>query len=1106
MTRDAASQRQVDAADPASSTWLAANAGSGKTSVLTDRVARLLLNHVDPTRILCLTYTKAAASEMQNRLFRRLGEWAMMPDTNLRDALAQLGFDRWLAPDDLRSARRLFARAIETPGGLRIQTIHSFCAGLLRRFPMEAGISPQFVEMEDRAAALLRDEIVEDMASGPYRDVLAGLAMLATGDDLVRLVADIASHRAGFAAPLDRPACLNAFGLSQDFAPDHLIATVFNGTEATLFEQVLPILRRHSPTMQTLAKTLASIHLADPTTDDLESLYDAFLYKKDGTYKAEAKTSTIPAKLAAGEMGDDLLADFHDFMRRVALAKDRELALRSAENTHALHRFAAAFLPEYKARKAARGALDFDDLISGAKALLTDAAVAQWVLYRLDGGIDHILVDEAQDTSPVQWDVINLLAQEILDNPGDPANPRTMFVVGDVKQSIYSFQGANVDDFARMRQHFADRLQTGDRALANMTLEHSFRSSPLILNVVDAALGAEAAAMGGDFRHAAFRTDMPGRVEIWPPFLTDKPAEHGEWTDPVDRISPRHPATLLAEKIAARIKEILNAKTFIPGKNGPRLATAGDFLILVRRRSDLFSEIIRACKAAGLPIAGADVLKLGAELAVKDMVSLLAFLVTPEDDLALAETLKSPLFGWDEDQLFRLAHGRRGYLWTALRDCAEQHPGTLAILTDLRNQADFLRPFDLLERVLTRHNGRRLLLTRLGHEAEDGIDALLSQALAYERSDVPSLTGFLTWLQTEEVQIKRQVDTSGNLIRVMTVHGAKGLEAPIVILPDTADPTARDRSRLIRLLDGTVVWKPGTADSPAILTEARQARLEAADRESLRLMYVAMTRAQSWLMVGAAGRLKSHGSKSDDGSETEGLAWYDRIKEGARNVAPNAEDEGGLKLWFGDWPEAGAETGSPDNAATPPALDTPRAAIAPRVTPISPSKLPGAKVLLGENDGEDGETARRRGTALHLLLQHLPDYNASAWPELAQSLIPDNDDRAICLADATRVLSSPHLAPLFAPGTLAEVGVTADLDGTPMLGSIDRLIVGPSDVLAVDYKSNRVVPTENIQVPYGLQRQLAAYAGALRQIYPGKAVRVAILWTRTAELMELPDL
>ncbi len=1105
MTRDAASLAQLRASDPQNSTWLAANAGSGKTSVLTDRVARLLLGHADPASILCLTYTKAAASEMQNRLFRRLGEWAMQDDAALTAGLRRLGLDHALAAGDLNHARRLFARAIETPGGLRIQTIHSFCAGLLRRFPMEAGVSPRFTEMEDRAASLLRAEVVEEMAGGPQADTVAALAGQVGDEELESLIQQIAAKRAGFANPLGRAECLSLFGLPPDMTMAGILDQVFLGDEGDWLPLVVAQMARGKTTDQRVADALGRVNAETPDEDALVTLEGACLTGAGAQAPFSAKIDAIPTKDLRARMGAEL-DRFNALMHRVEAARPLHVALKAAEQTHVLHRFASAFLPEYEARKAARGALDFDDLIARARDLLSAPAVAPWVLYRLDGGIRHILVDEAQDTSPDQWKIVELLAGEIM--AGSETDDRTIFVVGDRKQSIYSFQGADADDFGRMQTLFSERLSAPGQVLATLTLEHSFRSSPLILQAVDAALQTESSvtALGGSFRHRAFREAMPGRIELWPPFLKETAPEPEDWADPVDLLHPEHHALRLARRIAERINEILSADTQIPTKDGgTRQLTAGDILILVRRRSDLFAEIIRALKQAGLPVAGADRLKLGGELAVKDLAALLAFLATPEDDLSLAAALRSPLFGWTEAQVFDLAHDRPGYLWEALRAQADRHPETLAALGDLRDQTDFLRPFDLIERLLTRHDGRRRLLARLGAEAEDGIDALLAQALSYEQSEVPSLTGFLTWLQTEDVEIKRRPDSSGGLIRVMTVHGAKGLEAPVVILPDTADRKLQDRDHLIALEDGPLVWKTRKDESPEVVLQAAETRKAAAQRESLRLLYVAMTRAQSWLIVAAAGGLKSHGSGAE--GDTEGEAWYDLIKAGLGSVGAVATGEGGLEARFGDWPEpALPEADAPELPQTLPAFAvTPAPKADQPQKPLSPSGLGGAKVLPGDPGG-DGAAARQRGTDLHRLLEHLPGTDPALWPGLAAALIPDPDLCAAALTAAQRLLTDPALAHVFSPGTLAEVAITADLDGAPMLGSIDRLIVAPDHVLAVDFKSNLLEPETPGQVPDGLIRQLRAYVGALRQIYPDRRVGAAILWTGSARLMTVPDL
>ncbi len=1091
MRRDAASERQVQAADPGASTWLSANAGSGKTRVLTDRVARLLLAGTEPQRILCLTYTKAAASEMQNRLFRRLGQWAMLAETDLRQQLEALGAAGPVDAEVLRDARRLFARAIETPGGLRIQTIHSFCASLLRRFPLEAGVAPGFAEMDDRTAALARAEIVEEMAE-ETPDLVAALAGLYTGEDFTGLTEEIARNRAGFLPPLDRAGSMAAFGLAPGVQAGDILRGVFTGGEAGLVAQVAGVMAAGSTTdIRNAEKLLALVPaLQAPDLAVLAGLETILLSGAKTKSPFAAKIGSLPTKATQAALGP-LLDPLNALMRRVETAREARVALMAAERTLALHRFAARFLPAYEARKAARGWLDFDDLILKARQLLTDPSVAQWVLYRLDGGIDHILIDEAQDTGPEQWKVIELLAQEFTAGEGARGSDRTIFVVGDKKQSIYSFQGADLRKFEAMQRHFDTNLAQSGHALRDLVLEHSFRSSPAILRAVDLTFDERAGAdLGGAVKHIAFHQAMPGRVDLWPAIEPAEDPDPGDWADPVDLPAPRHHAVQLAETVAAEIARMIAAGTRLPGRDRPM--TAGDVLILVQRRSALFHEIIRACKAAGLPIAGADRLRLGGELAVKDLAALLSFLATPEDDLSLAAALRSPLFGWTEGQLYDLAHGRDGYLWQALRARAAVFGPTHAMLADLRDNADFLRPYELIERMLTRHGGRHRLVARLGQEAEDGIDQLLSQALAYERLEVPSLTGFLGWLKTDDIEVRRQADSAGGRIRVMTVHGAKGLEAPVVILPDTADRRVMERGEILTLPGGAPVWRTPADDSPAAIAEAREEARAAREAEGLRLLYVAMTRAEYWLIVAAAGKVETP------------EAWHNRVRAGLAAAGAGALDTPtgpGLRLSHGDWPEAVVAEAVAEDAR--PALPGWALAPAPELArapqPLSPSDLGGAKALPGEG-ALDEEAAKRRGTALHLLLEHLP--GAADRAALAGRLL--GAEGAALLPEAAAVLDAPGLAPLFAPGSLAEVPVTAEIAGRPLMGVIDRLVVTPERVLAVDYKSNAVVPDSPEQVPEGLLRQMGAYAAALAAIWPGRKVETAILWTRAARLMPLP--
>ncbi len=1110
MLRNEATERQVQAAHPSESTWLSANAGSGKTRVLTDRVARLLLNGVLPQHILCLTYTKAAASEMQNRLFKRLGAWAMRDGKSLRKELSELGVTGPFDDTALRNARTLFARAIEAPGGLKIQTIHSFCSSILRRFPLEAGVSPLFTEMEERAASLLREDIVETMAQGPDAPLLANLSRHFTGEDLGELTRAITARRQAFTKPLTAQDYLERLGHDRDLTLESVTRRVFLGGEAELFKALIPPLRASGTNDNKLANALASLGALDASS--LSVLERAFL-TGDGTKSPfSAKIGSVPTK-AIQKSHPDLVNQLNPLMLRVEDNRQKRIAVLAAERAATLSAFACRFVELYEEQKQLRGWLDFDDLIMRTRDLLKDKAVAEWVLYRLDGGIDHILVDEAQDTSPVQWQVIERLAHEFTSGSGARSDvERTIFVVGDKKQSIYSFQGADPAEFDRMRKEFAQRLKPTGKSLKNLGLEFSFRSSQAVLRLVDAAFKPfHNNGFPQDTEHKAFHEHLPGRVDLWPVIEKSDSAEKDEWYQPVDRKSETHHAVILANRVAEEIARMISEKETIPtgrpddtGVYSQAPVQPGDILILVQRRSSLFHEIIRACKTRGLPIAGADRLRVGGELAVKDLAALLRFLDTPEDNLSLATVLRSPLFGWSEQRLFDLAHRRTSkHLWRALRDRETEFPESMRVIWDLMENADFLRPYDLIERILTRHDGRRKLLARLGAEAEDGINALLSQALAYERNAVPSLTGFLVWMETDDLEIKRQMDSAGNRIRVMTVHGSKGLEAPIVFLPDTA---RRDLSKTPTLIDleETTFWSPKKEIMPEALTNQRDRSHNAEFEERLRLLYVAMTRAEKWLIVSAAGDIGK-----------DGRAWYDIVEAGLKSVGAEHFDfpvGQGLRYTHGDWngPRIKADPGPKEALPDlPEYFSKPAPPFHEARVALSPSDLGGAKALPGDA-GLDEESAKRRGSWIHLLLEHLPDYPKEIWPEIAPTILassetpPSDVETADLLNEAEGVLTHPDFATLFSANTLAEVPVTAELGQARLHGVIDRLIVEQDRVFAVDFKTNATVPGSPTQTPGGLLLQMGAYSHALSQIYPNRRIETAILWTRTATIMPLP--
>ena len=1098
-----ATRAQILAADPGASTWLSANAGSGKTRVLTDRVARLLLRGVPPQRILCLTYTKAAASEMQNRLFKRLGAWAMMPSAELQKNLLDLGCTPQEAePDALNQARSLFAKAIETPGGLKIQTIHSFCSSLLRRFPLEAKVSPAFTEMDDRTAKILRADVLEEIAETSSA-VMAEFASHFTGDDVDKLLQQITRRSMDFAIPLDEGAMSAELGLPTGLTENALLASVFLGNEAALMEQVgIALQTSAKPTDTKLGAALVDLSKQQNSVDMLGVIEGLFLTKSGANpFSPKAHPPTKDGQAAVGSHLDQ----FNQFRERVADARPLRVGLVALDKTKALHNFAAKFLPRIADAKEQRGWLDFDDLILRSRTLLTDPRVASWVLFRLDGGIDHVLVDEAQDTSPAQWDVIKLLTKEFFGGEGARVDTtRTIFVVGDQKQSIYSFQGADPAQFDDNRNYFHQELDLIGKRLQHRDLLYSFRSAAPILSLVDASFTDELRqGMGDRIEHKTFKEAMPGKVDLWPwieGMEKDEKAWDVEWFDPIDTVSSDHHNVQLANNIADFMSDRI-ANGQIDRGDGPRAIQPGDFLILVQSRSHLFHQIIRACKEARLDIAGADVLLVGAELGVKDLTALLKYLATPEDDLSLATVLRSPLCGITEAELFDLCYGRgRKTLRQILELRQNDFPETYVMLKDLRDEADFLRPYELLERILTNHKGRENIAARLGSEAEEGIAALLDLALQYETSEVPSLTGFLSWLAADEVKIKRQIDNSNNQIRVMTVHGAKGLEAPIVILPDTGNTQNRLRDDIL-ISATSPMWAAKTDERPAVQSDiADTIKIKQAE-ERMRLLYVALTRAESWLVVCGAG-----GAPKLDKSD-----WYAVIEAGMQEEGA-VQSSNGLRLEHGSFPpdQPNKPTGQSASMPLPTWLADDPVEQTERPQPISPSELGGAKAL-PTPDALSEDAAKARGTAIHSLLEHLPHVPDAQWDDVAAIILRDQviEGSPDPLSVARNVLKAPNLAHIFAPETLTEAPITGylpDLSTRPLNGFIDRLIITNDKITCVDFKSNQAVPQTPETIPEGVLRQMGAYLALIEQIYPDTPIELAILWTTTADFMVIPHI
>lgn len=1102
---------QIAATDPGRSNWVGANAGSGKTHVLTQRVARLLLEGALPQRILCLTYTRAAAAEMQSRLFRTLGRWAMAPADRLGQTLASLAGETSPITDAARlaEARRLFARALETPGGLKIQTIHAFCTEVLRRFPLEAGVSPRFAVADDRDAGALMANVKARLAeAAPQAFDIA--AQRLTEDGIDALAHAVLRHGEDFGGDVEAALAAH-FGDAATRTPPEIAAAALNELAPAHLESLAEALKKGGKSEQGLATVFSDwldgrIADARAACDDMAR----HLLTKDGAPRQSGMPTRATVKLRPD--APDEIARLQDWAARTGNAiRAGAVAARARD----LHVFAKDLLTRHEAAKAATALLDFDDLVRRTRALLTDGAMRDWVLWKLDQGLDHILVDEAQDTAPAQWEVIAALADEFLAGAGARPVGRSIFVVGDEKQSIYSFQGAEPGTFGRMRDHFTGRLAALGTPLGRPDLVTSYRSAPAILQFVDAVFVGDAAAgltvSGDPVCHLAHRKGAHGRVDLWPVIEpADKPDEPA-WHAPVDAVPASDTKLRLAIAIAKQIEAMIGHDWLgpRPPDRAARPIRAGDILVLVTRRDRLASGLIRELKARGVPVAGADRMVLTAEIAVQDLLALARVACQPGDDLSLAALLKSPLCGLDEDALFDLAWDRKGTLWQAVQGAA-RHAPIAAFLADMAAQADFLRPYEFLERALIRHDGRRKLAARLGPEAEDAIDELLTQALTYEGHKAPSLTGFIAWIEAGDIQVKREMEGAGDAVRVMTVHGAKGLEAPVVILPDTVSAGRSGRGPLLLSAERTgnrpalTLWLGAREQDDEVAAAAREAAEARQKAERKRLLYVALTRAEDWLILCGAGLRK--GPKEN---------WHATLTAGMEalpdlQTLPGPTGEGEmLRFETGPVPRPEGVRSLPARAAPPP----PPGWIGPakpetRRPRPSPSALAPPAPHGGTGIGR--EMALALGSAVHLLLERLPAHPAEAREILAVRLLAHDfpelaaERREAAWAEARRVLAMPAAGIIFGPDSLAEVSAAIPgPDGRRMIGRIDRLIVTSDEILILDFKTDRAPPASVAGVPRGYLAQLGAYRAALVPAFPGKPVTTALLWTAGPEMMRL---
>jgi ATP-dependent helicase/nuclease subunit A len=1114
---------QALAADPSANATLSASAGTGKTQVLTARVLRLLLHGASPESILCLTFTKAAAAEMANRIGERLAAWVRMPDKTLRRELFALRESN--DPATMRRARQLFAKVLDCPGGLRIQTIHSFAQALLAAFPSEAGITPGFEPIEGRAEqelarTTLANLLAEAEANGQRRlvDDVQQLSLRLGEVDAVRYL-----MRCGYSADTMaalgsaeeiEPSLRRMMGLPEGAVEDFLSELCSDDRfDCELLRAIARVNRQWAASTGIGHADAIEDWLSLPPLERAASLdrLAKVVFKADGD-RRKATAGQLKIEPDYDRHADAMAGAVSELVRMqngIRLAREMAAGLRAGQ----------AFAAAYSRAKKWAGVADFTDLIDWTRRLLAEPGMGEWVRYKLDRRTDHILVDESQDTNAAQWEIIQALAEEFFTGAGAVENRhRTIFMVGDFKQAIFRFQGTDPEEFKRARAWVREQSDNVRSAVdeeaeiaipdyRELSIDASFRSSQAVLEVVDATIDEIGYPNMGlpeqPNRHRAF-FHRPGSVELWSPFaIPDDGEDAGEegWLG--------EDARIYAGELAKQVHDWIEDGAVLPS-TGHRIAP-GDILILVRTRGELASLIVARLFEEGVPVAGIDRLHLQKPLAVRDLLAAIAFAVQPLDDLNLANLLVSPLIGWSQNELLELAYGRDGKpLWEALRARSAQFQETRELLGSLLAMADYTTPHRFLETVLTGPmQGRGKLYSRLGLAARDPIDELVSSALEFERTETASLDRFLAWFARGDVEIKRDPSAPANAVRVMTVHGAKGLEAPVVILADsTADPAKAGGtpSSVEMPVHGrpVPVVRPRKAEqcSPFAEVIARGEELDL--QEHWRLLYVGMTRAIDRLVIA--------GLEKGDPLEN---CWHVRVGRALQALGAEESENhrwGRVLTYRGDIAAAPAKPKISRAGIPAPVIPSwAKTAARPEARPprpLAPSALAEDREA-APPPSPQLRAAAERGTIIHALLERLPavapdvrEEAGLAWLEKQAGMTVLAERKAIARA-VCDLISDIRFSALFGPGSLAEAPIAATLpDGRVIAGTVDRLLVEPNRVLVVDYKTGRALERQG-GIPDAHRLQMQAYAQALSVIFPDRDIQAALLYTSSAQFFAI---
>ena len=1132
-----------------------AAAGTGKTWLLTSRIIHLLLVGADPGSILAITFTRKAAAEIQERVSSRLLEMADYSDEELTHLLQEIGCESTPAIRD--KARRLFEELLVTDQPLRVNTFHGFCQELLQRFPLESGLPPGFqliestVELQSRAwrAFEARVRLNSDSTLATSFNTLLGL----TGSPSAAREALFAflEHRSDWWAFTE--SSTDPVEFAQQYVDSALGTDADHGLAASdlqialqdVLQRYAQLLGKHpTTTYQRYIELIErAINTNTPERAFLDTHNKVFLDSK-GQRKHIKPNKTLDKKLGV-EGAAELIRLHEQIADQLDTWRDHQKAKQNAERNHAWLHCGHALLEIFQGIKQELEVLDFADLEWQAYRLMSDSEHAQWVQYKLDQRIDHLLVDEFQDTNPTQWHLILPLLDEMA--AGQAERHRSAFVVGDIKQSIYRFRRAAPDLFHHAREWLTVKMEA-----ESASQKKSYRSSPAIIEFVNLLFGSTDEQNGDHFHlhdfssHDTHHTERWGRVELLP-LIERKKAdlEEPETTirNPLKQAQKRSgDATESqykkeAEQIVDRIRELIGEP--IDDGDQVRAIKYSDIMILVRSRTHT-QTYEDALRHAGIPFTSTGKSQFLEAIEIRDLIHLLRALHSPFDDLALSSALRSPVFSCTNNDLQVLAKLPHKWWWHRLGALAGEMPPEHALsrawelLNKWRQQIDKIPVHDLLDRIYADSNlvGRYFSATPkfLRHRIEANLNTFLEMALEADGGRYPSLAHFIESVQTLATdEITQSAQSTDNRIRIMTIHGAKGLESPVVFVADTARPSA-DPPRSFR----TVVNWPADSEHPDqfLLVGKKSDRDQASEhlldeqqaadrREEANLLYVALTRAGQYLYVS--------GCEPD----RRGRAWYAFIEDRLLQQRANLETEPGdfsvefadnddeaikqptFMLSFGRPGEinAGLEVSASPEVELDKRLTQVIAATG--VTPIiNPSALEADHAGVGQTKSASAiERARQRGIWTHRALELLPD--SDDQQHLYQNLKMESerdlaaDDFDSCWQQAVEIVNSDLFKEYFDGSQFGiahnELPILYQRDSSPVYGIIDRVVLTETEAIVIDYKTHENATAENIKLlaePYTAQMQF--YGDGVARLWPDKKVRLALLFTGCAGIVEVP--